>query len=312
MPSARSKGRGSAAGKVALVAALFAATAATAKPFGLDTDTRLQIALERQGFSVNCIDGVWGEKCDAALAAWLEAQGRAPQASRRDLLKDLENGLAPYRLCRVTSADLASLVAIPAAPADKARLDAMGYETLLEIFAERGHTSQRAMRKMNPSVAWPNPPPGTLVRLPHVATTNPPPKAARIEISLSRYHVRLYDRSGRLIAYYPCSIAAEKRHLPDVGEWHVKGIAPHPNYTYTDPRKDATGKRRKYIYPAGPNNPVGSAWIGLNLPTYGIHGTPNPETIGRAESHGCFRLANWNAERLRDQVSEGTRVIIRD
>ena len=53
--------------------------------------------------------------------------------------------------------------------------------------------------------------------------------------------------------------------------------------------------KRKLIIPPGPNNPVGVAWVGLSLPGYGIHGTPEPEKVGRTESHGCFRLANWNA-----------------
>ena len=70
------------------------------------------------------------------------------------------------------------------------------------------------------------------------------------------------------------------------------------------------GDRKKYIYPPGPNNPVGLAWIGLSLPTYGIHGTPWPEQIGRAESHGCFRLSNWNAVRLRELCDVGTSVVI--
>ena len=66
----------------------------------------------------------------------------------------------------------------------------------------------------------------------------------------------------------------------------------------------------KYIYNHGPNNPVGLAWIGLSLPTYGIHGTPWPEQIGRAESHGCFRLSNWNAVRLRELCDIGTSIVI--
>ena len=69
-------------------------------------------------------------------------------------------------------------------------------------------------------------------------------------------------------------------------------------------------KAKKQILPNGPNCPVGVAWMGLNLPGYGIHGTPNPETIGRAESHGCFRLSNWNAARLYAMCQSGTKVII--
>ena len=67
---------------------------------------------------------------------------------------------------------------------------------------------------------------------------------------------------------------------------------------------------RKLILQPGPNNPVGVAWIGLDKPGYGIHGTPSPEQVGRTESHGCFRLANWNAEHLIKLVSVGTPVLV--
>ena len=186
----------------------------------------------------------------------------------------------------------------------------MGYETLLEKFAELGHTSQNTMRLLNPGVAWPNPPVGTVIRIPNVATTNKPPKAALVKVNLANRQVTVFDAAGAQIALFPCSIAADKSKRPPSGEIHVKGIAPHPNYTYTSEKPDHRGKFKKYIYPSGPNNPVGLAWIGLSIPSYGIHGTPHPETIGRAESHGCFRLANWNAVRLRDMVDEGCRVII--
>jgi lipoprotein-anchoring transpeptidase ErfK/SrfK len=83
-----------------------------------------------------------------------------------------------------------------------------------------------------------------------------------------------------------------------VGELHVESIAPNPNYTFDPDTLEARELKTKLILPPGPNNPVGVAWIGLDKPGYGIHGTPNPEQVGRTESHGCFRLANWNAECL--------------
>jgi lipoprotein-anchoring transpeptidase ErfK/SrfK len=64
------------------------------------------------------------------------------------------------------------------------------------------------------------------------------------------------------------------------------------------------------MIPPGPNNPVGTAWIGLNKQGYGIHGTPHPEEVGRTESHGCFRLSNWDAEYLSQLVAVGTPVNI--
>jgi lipoprotein-anchoring transpeptidase ErfK/SrfK len=55
---------------------------------------------------------------------------------------------------------------------------------------------------------------------------------------------------------------------------------------------------------------VGVAWISLDRPGYGIHGTPQPEKVGRTESHGCFRLANWNAEYLLKIVWAGMPVYV--
>ena len=87
-----------------------------------------------------------------------------------------------------------------------------------------------------------------------------------------------------------------------IGELHVSVLVPHPNYTF-DPAifsdsPEAREASTKLVVPPGPNNPVGTVWIGLDKPGYGIHGTPVPEKVGRTESHGCFRLANWNAEYL--------------
>ena len=113
-----------------------------------------------------------------------------------------------------------------------------------------------------------------------------------------------------MIGLFPCSIAAEKSKRPPAGEVQVTALVPKPNYTYTAPRAGPGGRIARHIYPPGPNNPVGTSWIGLSLPTYGIHGTPSPERIGRAESHGCFRLANWNAEKLRGMCDVGTSVVI--
>jgi lipoprotein-anchoring transpeptidase ErfK/SrfK len=50
---------------------------------------------------------------------------------------------------------------------------------------------------------------------------------------------------------------------------------------------------------------VGVCWIALNMPGYGMHGTPRPEQIGKTGSHGCFRLANWDAARLGKMITPG-------
>ncbi|MFH0909163.1 MAG: L,D-transpeptidase [bacterium] len=194
----------------------------------------------------------------------------------------------------------------------RAAVTNLGYETILEAVAEKYHASQGAIRRLNPDAPWPNPPAGTVLTVP-----NPEPapvgKAARISISLSNKVIEAWDARGALLARFPCSIAADKAKRP-VGKLSVTTVAPSPNYTFDpavypeDPEAQAVG--RKLLIPPGPNNPVGVAWIGLDLPGYGIHGTPKPEDISVTESHGCFRLANWNAAKLLGMVSVGTPVVV--
>jgi lipoprotein-anchoring transpeptidase ErfK/SrfK len=123
----------------------------------------------------------------------------------------------------------------------------------------------------------------------------------------------VFGKNTNLIAHFPCSIASKVEKRP-VGALHVANAAANPTYLF-DPKvfsESAEAKKigRKLTIPAGPNNPVGTAWIGLSRPGYGIHGTPKPEQVGRTESHGCFRLANWNAEHLLQMSWAGMPVYI--
>ena len=276
----------------------------------------LQICLDRRGFSVNAMDGTTGRKTDVALATYCAVNGlpfpdRKQQAKAWETLFPGETNL--FTTVLVTPEDRRALVRIPQAPAEKAAMEAMGYQSLLETYAERGRITEATLRALNPRVRWPNPPIGTAIQIPYFP--QPPKKRGEprasadvLRVSLERREITAFDRKGNLIALFPCSIAAEKNKRPPPGEIQVVTLIPNPNYTYTP---GAPGARRsKYIYPPGPNNPVGLAWIGLTLPTYGIHGTPWPEQIGRAESHGCFRLSNWNAVRLRELCDIGTSVVI--
>ena len=140
-----------------------------------------------------------------------------------------------------------------------------------------------------------------------------PVKAAFILISLAQRHLEAFDANTNLLAHFPCSIAAKFEKRP-VGELHVTAIAPNPDYTFNPEvfpeSEEARQLKTKLIIPPGPNNPVGTAWISLDRPGYGMHGTPNPEQVGRTESHGCFRLANWNAEYLIKLVWVGMPVTV--
>ncbi len=286
---------------------------------------KLQICLARRGFSCNAIDGELGRKTKVALATYCAVNGftEGPRAYRpgwearaAEILFPGEKDL--FITKTVTAEDLAQLVRIPKEPAEKAKLAAMGYQTVEELFAERGECSVALLHYLNPGLAWPNPPVGASVRLPNPSRYHDRPAPKRfpygradvLRVSLSRLEITAFDEQGRMIGLFPCSIAAKKSKLPPPGEIQVKTLADKPNYTYTEARAGKNGRIGRYIYPPGPNNPVGASWIGLTLPTYGIHGTPFPEQIGRAESHGCFRLANWNAIKLRSMCEVGTSVVI--
>ena len=272
----------------------------------------LQVQLDRQNMSCNCVDGVWGLRTEIALVTWQTLNNRpvtgVPDASVLEALGGDTNVLTRYA---VTEADLAGIAPVPAEWEDRAKLPSMAYETVQEMLAEKGHTSLRTLERLNPGVAWPNPPAGTEVVLPDCSQTRKD-RAATLRIALTRMEISAFDADGRMIALFPCSIARDKSQRPS-GELCVKNIAPNPTYLY-DPQLFNPGgpKTSKLVIPAGPNNPVGLAWVGLSLPGYGMHGTPLPENIGRAESHGCFRLSNWNAVKLMNMVRPGVPVVVED
>ena len=287
----------------------------------------VQICLDRAGCSCNTIDGQWGRKSQSALAAYCRDRGLSLPASPEaayDTLFSRERRL--FRFEHVTAADVAALVPMPDDPAEKAELGRMGYATIKEMFAERGHLSERALERLNPKVDWSRVKVGDRIVIPSFPSmeeelsawpktrANAPkrPDAALVKVSLSRFEITAYDKAGRLLGLYPCSIARSKAKLPPHGELRLTTPVARPNYTYTPDYVPPGRKAQRHIFPEGENCPVGVAWLGLNLAGYGIHGTPTPETIGNAESHGCFRLANWNAARLYALCTVGTKVLVEE
>ena len=306
---------------VARMAAAFALPPALARlPKPQGGIIALQICLDRRDISVSAIDGQYGRKTATAVAAWCARAGKPlPPPGYEDRYWEAYFPRETNLLCEatVTQADVDALVRrMPTRPAAIAALSAMGFATLQEAFAERGHVTEATLRRLNPDLAWPNPSVGSRIVLPYFpqpeagadASKAKPPQAASLKVSLSKFTVWALDGKGGVLALFPCSIAADKAKRPASGTLKVTTVIPNPNYTYS-PDKPSAG-RGKHVFPPGPNNPVGIAWIGLSLPGYGIHGTPKPESIGRAQSHGCFRLANWNAERLRRMVRSGMSVVV--
>ena len=273
----------------------------------------LQICLDRRGFSPNTLDGQAGGKTHAALSAYCSANNLPPPKPGEEefaVEKYFPDEPELFTVTEVTTEDIASLSKIPETPSEKSRLPRMGYETIKEMFAERGHVTQNTLKRLNPHIVWENITAGTKIKIPEVSPVAVGAKAAYLKVSLSRFSVTAYDINARPMATFPCSIAKKRAKRPPPGEIRIITQIPDPNYTYT-PDHTPKGKRiERHMFPPGPNNPVGTVWLGLSIPGYGIHGTPLPERIGRAESHGCFRLANWNAEKLYELVRAGTRVII--
>jgi len=261
-----------------------------------------QIALVRRAISSGPIDGAIGSQTRAAIAAFQRSQGLPPTAALDPgtrLRLTLEAPVMTHYV--VTTNDLGRLQPLGKGWQEKAEQSALEYETGLELVAEKSHAHPAYIRQLNPGVNWAGLAAGTVLTLPAAEYPEPEVSAARMVIHLSGKYLEVFDAETHLLLHCPCSIAARVEKRP-VGELHVAVLAPHPNYTFDpavfpeSPEAQAVG--HKLVLPPGPNNPVGVAWIGLDKPGYGIHGTPAPEQVGRTESHGCFRLANWDAEYL--------------
>ncbi len=268
----------------------------------------------RAGISPGSIDGLLGSQTRAAIRAFQEQEdlpitGVLDRATRAVL--DTNNpSLVTFTVSRE---DLARLQPLGKTWLAKSEQKSLDYETILELIAEKSQAHPNLIRKLNPGIDWENVQPGMSVYMPNAKFPAVADKAAFVRISLEKRTLEAFDESTNLLAHFPCSIAQRMEKRP-VGELHVDVIAPNPNYTF-DPdvfpeSAEARELNRKLILQPGPNNPVGLVWIGLDRPGYGIHGTPRPEDVGRTESHGCFRLANWNAEYLMRLVNVGTPVIV--
>ncbi len=261
-----------------------------------------QIVLARLGISPGPIDGLDGPRTQSALRAFqranrLKVTGALDAGTRSRLVLHE----APYTNHVVTAADLGRLLPVGATWLEKSRQPRLDYETIDELVAEKSRCHPKFLRQHNQAVAWPDLTAGTSLMVPHVPSPLPPDRAAWVRILLSERVLQAYDERTNLLAHFPCSIAREVENRP-VGELHVSVLVSDPEYMFKPARFPATPEARglgsELRIPPGPNNPVGTVWIGLDRSGYGIHGTPHPERVGQAESLGCFRLANWNAEHL--------------
>jgi lipoprotein-anchoring transpeptidase ErfK/SrfK len=281
---------------------------------------RAQIGMVRQGISSGSLDGVNGSQTRAAIRAFqqkmnLPASGALDNTTFEALTGAATNTaeLPPiYSEYSVTEADLASLQPVGETWLAKSKQTRLDYENILELVSEKSQSLPNLIRALNPAINWTNVTPGTAIKVPAVEFPSPT-RAAYVKVHLADRYMEAFDANDNLLAHFPCSIGQKMEQRP-AGELHVVVIAFNPNYTF-DPEvfpESAEGRElgRKLILPPGPNNPVGLCWIGLDKPGYGMHGTPRPEQVGRTESHGCFRLANWNAQFLAKMAWVGMPVMV--
>jgi lipoprotein-anchoring transpeptidase ErfK/SrfK len=278
----------------------------------LDTEriAAYQVALERIHFSCGFIDGDLGMRTQRMLRAYqashgLPVTGALDQATRDTIGEPGE----PFLSYVVTADDVGSIMPKPPTWRAKSLVARLGYNDIWELLAEKFHCTRAYLKGLNPRVRQPVA--GSEMIGPKVFPAAPIPKAASLRIILSETSLEALDANGKIIAFFPCSIAKDKNKRPH-GILTVKVVDPHPDYTF-DPAlfpdaAKAEGLTKKMVLPPGPRNPVGTTWVGLSLPGYGIHGTPEPEMISSTQSHGCFRLANWNAEKVLKMVKVGTPV----
>ena len=287
---------------------------AEAYPRPVATWLEAQIELARRAFSCGPIDGVAGSQSIAALRAFQESAGLPPTGQLdAETRGRLVLSAPPLARISLTTGDLAGLQPLSPTWLGKSQQTALAYENALEMAAERTHAHPALLQQLNPALDWTAITPATTVLAPAVGPVALPGKAALLHISLEDHILEVRDDAGNLLAHFPVSIAREVAKRP-AGELHVTVVIPNPDYTF-DPdvfseSAEARELGRKLVLPPGPNNPVGVAWIGLDRPGYGIHGTPTPELVGRTESHGCFRLANWDARTLLGLAWVGLPVIV--
>jgi lipoprotein-anchoring transpeptidase ErfK/SrfK len=277
---------------------------------------RAQILLDQNHFSPGEIDAREGENFTKALRAFAKAFGLPFKSGlpKELWLKLMENASGPALTeYQITEDDIRGPFApdLPTKMEDMKDLPAVPYRSAAEGLAEKFHMSEELLKALNAGSSFDRA--GETILVANVrGSPEPPTKAARVEVEKAGQTIRVLDAANNIVAYYPATVGSEEKPSPS-GTLKVKEIHANPNYRYNPKYRFREVRSAKpFTIKPGPNNPVGSMWIGLSAEGYGIHGSPEPSKISKAESHGCIRLTNWDAHDLSRRLAKGAPVVFLD
>ena len=289
-----------------------------------DITTQLQIFLDQQLFGPGAIDGRPGEFVGKALRRYQRAHG-LPDTGILDENIPLDSVFPIYTTYTIKPEDFKFVGPMPRQPRDQAKLKKLLYPDIVEFVSERYHVTPTFLGKLNPTVKLGTLKAGDTLRVPNVepfVIESLPEQGMLPEIVEYKERVIKIHRGNRMLELYEGEkLLAAVPITPGLkgggaletpaGKWKILGIATSPTFRWDKGVLDH-GKRtdKSHILPPGPRNPVGVLWIGLNKPGIGIHGTANAWTIGRATSHGCMRVGNWDVVRLSKMITKGMTVEI--